>query len=201
MTNYDIKKMYDWPLGLRVLVIVLISIVLFILGYVIDVAHYKVSIASSMQQESNLKEQLQLMVDKQLNVKSSIEELPTEKLLLSRWQQNILSKDELPGMLNEILKIAQNNHLKVIAFDPVSEVKDGMYFKTPISMDITGTYDQIATFISQLANMQKLVNIATFVISRNTDPNANTMIADDTGQPLNSDAILSTKLDIEIYRK
>jgi type IV pilus assembly protein PilO len=198
MVNYDIKNMYNWPVGARILVIVLASILLFIVGYVVDITRYKAQVTSSIQQEENLKEQLQLMMDKQISIKSSIAELPSVKALLLNWQEKILTKNELPGMLNEILKTGQANHLKITAFDPANEIKDGIYFKTPVSIDMSGTYDQIATFISQLANMPKLVNIDAFSVNTNSETNA---APTNDFTSLNSNAQIKAKLDIEIYRK
>lgn len=198
MVNYDVKNMYNWPIGARLLVIFLASLLLFILGYVMDISRFKKQILASVHQEENLKEQLQLMMDKQIKIKSSIADLPTIKGLLANWQGKILSKNELPGMLNEILKTGQVNHLKITAFDPANEIKDGIYFKTPVSIDMTGTYDQIATFISQLANMPKLVNIDAFSLNNHSDK---TVATTDETKPLNSNELFTAKLDIEIYRK
>jgi len=198
MVNYDVKNIYQWPLGAKALVIAAIAILLFILGYVADISSYKIQIVNSIKQEADLKEQLQLMLDRQITIKRNIAELPTLKILLANWQQKILSKNELPRILDEILKTGQANQLKIVSFNPANEIKDGIYYKTPVSVDLTGTYDQIATFISQLANMPKLVNIDAFALNRNSDQNTSAV---DDSQPLNSDTMLTAQLDIEIYRK
>jgi len=197
MVHYDFKKIYEWPVGARAMVLAFVSILILILGYVIDIWPYQSQINRDRSQESDLKNQLQLMINQQFAMKNDIAQLPTVKALLLNWQQNILTKDELPGVLDDILKVGQNNNLKIVAFNPANEVKDGIYYKTPVSIDMTGTYNQIATFISQLANMPKIINIDAFSISNDKSKLALTESA-----PLaTSDELLTAELDIEIYRK
>jgi type IV pilus assembly protein PilO len=198
MVNYDFKKIYEWPLGARWLVLAAISVTILLLGYFIDINSYKDLIKTNVQQEIDLRKQLQLMIEKQVTMKGDIVQLPRSKALLTDWQKKIISKNELPGLLDTILRTGQNNNLKIIAFSPDKEVADGPYFKTPVSMDITGTYDQIAEFISQLANMSKLVNIDNYTIS---NLNENKIFVSNNAESLTSDVILTAKLNIEIYRK
>lgn len=194
MVKYDIKNIYQWPNGAKALLLISLSVLLFILGYVVDVVRFKTEITNSIKHEADLKGQLQLMMDRQFIVKSNITQLPMMKTRLIEWQKKIISKDELPDLLNKILKTAQSNNLKIVAFNPEGEIKDGIYYKTPVNIDMTGTYDQIATFISQLANFSKLVNIDAFTLT-NSDKSLSDSLS------LNSDAVLTAQLDIEIYRR
>jgi len=197
MKTYDIQTIYQWPPFARNIVIAAISILIFIFLYVIDISSYKIQIEQGIKQEADLKQQLQLMLQKQVTVKGNIEQLPMITALLQEWQQRILTKKELPDFLNNIIKAGQANHLKINSFNPANEIRDGIYYKTPVNMDMTGTYDEIARFISQLANMPKLVSIDAFLIRREIDRNSTT----ENAKPLNSDDVLTAKLDIEIYRK
>jgi type IV pilus assembly protein PilO len=197
MVQYDIKKIYEWPIGARALVLAFVSVMVLILGFIVDIWPYQSQFNNDKLQEVDLKNQLQLMINQQYVMKNDIAQLPTVKALLVNWQKNILTKNELPDILDEIIKIGQNNSLKIIAFNPATEVKDGIYYKTPVSIDMTGTYNQIANFISQLANMPKIINIDSFTLSNNQKNVAST----DETQLTTSDVLLTGELDIEIYRK
>lgn len=197
MVNYDIKNIYQWPQKPKLVAITSISLLIFILGLVIDIFPYKSQIAHSIKQEEDLKQQLQLMYDRQVTLKHDITHLPEMQATLLDWQQRIVMKPEVPSLLTNILKAGEANHLKITTFNPGNEIKEGIYYKTSINIDLGGTYDQIANFISQLANMPSLVNIKGFTISRNKTAGA---IADYT-RALNSDTALNAKMEIEIYRR
>ncbi|VVC77065.1 hypothetical protein AQUSIP_23920 [Aquicella siphonis] len=198
MQNLDIKKIYEWPLGMRALVYGLIFVFVFYLGYQLDISPYQLQIKNSVLQEDDLKRQLQLMHENQRKVTRDVEQLPKAKALLSEWQKNIITKNELPDLLDDILKAGTASQLKITTFDPAAEIKDGIYYKTPVSINLSGTYDQIATFISQLANMPKMVNIDAFILNNDAQ---NDPAASVDSRPLNSNDILSAVLDIDIYRK
>lgn len=198
MQNLDIKNMYEWPLGVRWLVFGLIFFLVLYMGYLLDISPYQNEIKNARQQEDDLKHQLQLMYQNQKKVTQDVQLLPKAKDTLADWQKHLLTKDELPGMLDAILKLGADNQLKITTFDPSSEIKDGIYYKTPVSINMSGTYDQIAVFVSQLANMPKLVNIDAFTLTNNSQ---NDSSGDYESSSLNSDAILSGTLDIEIYRR
>lgn len=198
MLNYDLKNIHEWPLPGRLIIITLSAISIFVLGYLIDIAPYRNYIATSVQQEEDLKRQLQSLIESQVKIKNEIAQLPKLKAKLKDWQTHIVDKADLPVMLNEILRTAQDNHLKIINFDPGNETKDGVYHKTPLNIDVIGTYDQIAQYVSDLANMPKLVNVDTVIIS---DSTPNQPSSDNTYNPLNSDEPLSAEIDVEIYTK
>ncbi len=197
MKNYDVKKMYQWPTGAKAILIAVICVAILILGYVVDIKPYQDDIEESVKKEENLKEQLHLMMDRQVTIKGNIAQLPVITGLLQQWQSNFLTKNELPTALNDILKLGQSNNLKIVSFSPSTEVKDGIYYKTPVHMDMTGSYDQIGNFVSQLVNDSKMVSIGTFTISRTVTSTSQV----DTQSSLSSDEPLTAKLDIEIYRK
>lgn len=198
MMDYDLKNIPEWPLPARAIIFTLAAVSIFAIGYFIDISPYRNYIVTSVQQEADLKRQIQSLIESQVKIKNEIAQLPTLKAKLKDWQTNIVDKADLPAMLNEVLKTAQNNHLKIINFDPGNESKDGIYHKTPVNIDVVGTYDQIAQYVSDLANMSKLVNIDTVFIY---DSTPNQPSADNTYTALNSDEVLSAEIDIEIYTK
>jgi len=199
MMYYDVKRIYAWPLAVRTVIVIIVSLSIIYLGYLLNLSAYQMQISTNLQQEEDLKQQLKLMLNKQSAITNDIYHLPILKAKLNKWQQNIATAQEVPGLLNVILQYGETNHIKMVTFNPGKEIKDGIYYKTPVSMELAGTYDQIATFISQLANMPKLVNIDTFSLTRESEKDLS--VSDSSSNPLNSDDMLSAQLDIEIYRK
>jgi type IV pilus assembly protein PilO len=195
MLDYDVNKMYEWPLPARAFILVFVFSLVVYLGYFFDLSSYNYQIRNSIEQESDLKQQLMLLINKQATMKNEIIQLPKLKNTLALWQQKIISKTGLPGLLDQILKYGEDNQIKIKTLDPGNEVKDGMYYKNSVKIDMTGTYDEIANYISQIANMPEMIIIDKYTLSKEiVDLSANS-------KPLNSDDILSADLTIDIYRK
>lgn len=195
MMDYDVHKMFEWPLPARVFILAFISLMIIFLGYFFDVSSFQADIQSSLAQEDDLKQQLTLLINKESTIKNDITQLPKLKNTLAQWQEKFVTTSGFPVLLDQILKYGEDNHLKINTVDPGNEVKEGMYYKSPVKINMTGTYDDIANFISQIANMPQMV-----IIDKYTLNNEITGAAENS-KPLNSDDVLSAELEIDIYRK
>jgi type IV pilus assembly protein PilO len=145
----------------------LFCLIIFYLGYQWDISSLKKELASSQRQESDLKLQLQGLIDNLNAVNNDIAQLPLLQDLLKKWQTGLVTTESLPDTLNEILRLGTNNQLQFQIFSPSSEIKDDAYptyRRIPINSVVIGQYDQIATFLSQVASMPTLVVISNFEI-------------------------------------
>jgi type IV pilus assembly protein PilO len=197
MMNYDVKKMYEWPLIAQIFIIILVCLFIIYLGYFIDLIPLKNQINTTAMQEDDLKQQYKVSLDQQVSTTSDIEALPQMKQLLDSWEKRLITSTDLPTLLDSILKLGQENGLKFNLFDPGTEVKQGKYTMIPVRINMTGTYDQIASFMSDVANMQNLVVIGNFALN---NENAVEGATSSNPEPLNSDLSLTADLTLEIYR-
>jgi type IV pilus assembly protein PilO len=167
MQDYDIKDIFNLPLRVQMSVVALFCLIIFYLGYQWDISSLKKELASSQRQESDLKLQLQGLIDNLNAVNNDIAQLPLLQDLLKKWQTGLVTTESLPDTLNEILRLGTNNQLQFQIFSPSSEIKDDAYptyRRIPINSVVIGQYDQIATFLSQVASMPTLVVISNFEI-------------------------------------
>jgi len=197
MINYDVKKIYEWPFLAQLFIMVIVSLFIIYFGYFIDLIPLQNQIKTIYQQELDLKDQFKVSLDQQVAITNDILLLPKLQQLLVLWEQRFITAPDLPALLDAILKSGQENGLKFNLFDPGSEVKQGKYTMIPLRINMTGTYDQIASFMSQVANMPKLVVIGKFTLSNEA---ASEDQANSNPEPINSDLGLTADLTLEIYR-
>ncbi len=196
MKHFDVKRIYEWPFAMQAVMLGVGALLIIYLGYLIDLSTLQSQIIINEQQVQDLKQQLQSSLNKEVDIKNEVLQLPELKALLKQWQQDkFVDETMLPSLLDTILKEGENNQLKFSTFDPIKEVKEGDYAKVPVKIQMTGTYNEIATFISQIANMQKIVLIGNFSIKKEGSSAAATMSS------LTSDDMLTADMTLEIYRK
>jgi type IV pilus assembly protein PilO len=169
MKNYDLKKIYEWPFLAQIFMVSVLSLSIVYLGYLVDLLPLKEEINTTISQEEDLKQQYKVSLDQQVSITSDILLLPKLEQLLNQWEKHFITAAELPSLLDTILKSGQENGLKFNLFDPGSEVKKGKYVMIPLRINTAGTYDQIASFMSDVANMSKLVVIGNFAISNENE--------------------------------
>lgn len=75
------------------------------------------------------------------------------------------NKKEIPSLLTNLATIARDNGLDVVSFSPRGEVSKGFYAEVPGSLDLVGTYHQIAEFAQAVSKLSRIVNISDLELS------------------------------------
>jgi len=75
------------------------------------------------------------------------------------------NKKEIPSLLTNLATIARDNGLDVVSFSPRAEVSKGFYAEVPGSVDLVGTYHQIAEFAQAVSKLSRIVNLSDLELS------------------------------------
>lgn len=196
MTNVSLKNFYDWPLALRLLILCLLCLVVFYLCYLFDISNLRDSLLDAQQKEDDLKQQLQTTIIKQAIIESEIAQSSQTIKLLDEWHKKLITYPELPGLMKDILKLGANNHLQFVLFHPDLADKVGGYSKVLIKIIAVGGYHQFGDFLSQVANMPKLVVIGDFMM---TSDSKNDVLGPKLALEASAENLLTAQLTLEVY--
>lgn len=196
MRNLNIKNIYEWPLVTRSLIIGLICAVFFYLGYLLDITDLDKELNNSKDKANDLKQQIQLIIEKQNIIKNEVSHLGQSKLMLNQLQKQIVNFNNIPQLLNEILKLGANNQLHFSLFSPEKDASANTYYKLPIHVIVVGSYHQLAGFLSQVANLPWIVVIGDFTISNNFK---NDVLGAKLAEQAVAQNLLMADLKLEVY--
>ncbi len=70
------------------------------------------------------------------------------------------NKKEIPTLLTNLATLARDNGLEVTTFTPRGEVNKGFYAEVPASLDLVGTYHQVAQFAEAVSKLSRIVNLS-----------------------------------------
>ncbi len=103
---------------------------------------------------------------KQRNLQlSKIEgELIDLRKILNELEAIIPKRKEIWDILRNMQQLAVNSRLTIVKFLPKAEVDMEFYYEWPISIEITGSYHNLAIFFDRLSNFSRLFNIEDFSI-------------------------------------
>ncbi|MEE4255170.1 MAG: type 4a pilus biogenesis protein PilO [Desulfuromusa sp.] len=104
-------------------------------------------------------EKMQVMLDKALG------ELPLEK--------------EIPGLLISIGDLAKEKGLEILRFKPSGETLKGFYAEVPVTLKLTGSYHQAASFFDAVSKMERIVNIQGLTLGGAKDVDGKTSLGVD----------------------
>ena len=69
------------------------------------------------------------------------------------------NKREIPTLLRGITQLGSDANLEFLLFSPKKEKARDFYLEIPVSMEVSGTYHDVATFFDKVGRMKRIVNI------------------------------------------
>ena len=69
------------------------------------------------------------------------------------------NKREIPTLLRTITQLGNDSNLEFRLFSPKRETPRDFYIEIPVSMEVSGTYHNVATFFDKVGRMERIVNI------------------------------------------
>ena len=85
-------------------------------------------------------------------------------------------KREIPDLLTSISVLAIDIGLEVIKFSPRRESVKDFYASVPVSIELEGTFHQLATFFDEVGRLSRIVNIDNITIDIITETKSEVVI-------------------------
>lgn len=126
MKKMTLNNIYEWPLMTRVLLLGLIFSAALYLGYRYDLTAQMKKLSQAEQQEADIKQQIELVFRKNEIIKNEVARLPELRTALLQMRKELVTYNELPSLLNNILKLGGDNNLFFSLFAPGASVKVAM---------------------------------------------------------------------------
>lgn len=123
MAKMDLKNIQEWPLMTRLLLFFLAFSASLYLGYRFDLSTQILKLSRAAQQEADLNQQLELVIQKINLLKLDVSHLPEMQSDLIKWKKQLVKYNDLPELLNQILKLGADNHLFFSLFSPGESTK------------------------------------------------------------------------------
>ena len=163
--NPKLEKLLKLPLYQRVAILaVLVVLLVGAFTWVALLPEYE-KIGEMDQELSRLEADL---VQKQ-RIANNLPKFKAEFLKLEEQLKTALTqlpnKKEIPSLLTNLATIARDNGLDVVSFSPRGEVSKGFYAEVPGSVDLVGTYHQIAEFAQAVSKLSRIVNLSDLELS------------------------------------
>lgn len=88
--------------------------------------------------------------------------------LHDRWlvAKELLPADkEVAGLLRKVTVAGTKAGVDFVMFQPLGQVPQPDYTENPVQVGVVGTYHEVAAFLSNIANLSRIVNVAELTIS------------------------------------
>lgn len=157
LQNLDPKKIGSWPAVLRALVLLGLCAGVLGAGYWFDTKPQIQKLEREEKKEEQLKQTFEIKQRKAANLEPLKRQLKEMKQTFGDLLRLLPNKTEIEGLLVDISQSGLAAGLEFELFKPGNEQPAEFYAVQPIQIQVTGTYHQLAEYVSAVAGLPRIV--------------------------------------------
>lgn len=187
------ENLSQWPERVRYYVVGLIAAAFLGISYWFSLRTDFIEYNKLLNQQLSLKREFETKQQSAdlLSFQRQLQTLSEEFSLISK---RLANKNEIANLLDDIARAGGSCGLNFELFAPKAEERQEFFIATPISIIVTGQYQQLTTFLNQLVEIDRLVSIEDFELKEKIDDKEGLRSESDT------DNLLLMKITARIYR-
>lgn len=162
INDLDTNNIGSWPPAIKVLVAVLVMILVLSLGYNFSTRDLENQLDLKREEESTLKEQFATKVHMAANLELYTQQMKEMENSFGVLLRQLPSDTEVPGLLEDITRTGLGSGLEFEEIKLLPEVTQPFYIELPIQITVTGAYHDLATFVSGVAGLPRIVTLHDF---------------------------------------
>lgn len=165
LKNIDPKRPGSWPWLIKIGAFISIFLVVVVTGAVLDWQGQWENLKSLKEQESQLKETFLSKKRQAINLDIIKKQLLETQQSFGALLKQLPSKSEMDALLTDINQAGLGRGLQFDLFKPGAEVPTGVFTEQPISIRVTGSYDDLGKFSSDISQLPRIVTLNDISIS------------------------------------
>ena len=157
--NSQVEQVLNLPAYQRILIVLVIMVAL-------AAGFYFLLYQGQLEQHSSLvkkRDAAQVKLQKNQKIANNLATYRAEYEKMQAQLDEALGelplKREIPSLLTSIGDLAKDKGLEILRFKPAGEKIKGFYAEVPVTLKLTGSYHQAATFFDAVSKMERIVNI------------------------------------------
>lgn len=171
LSELTLDNVGQWPKPVKIGLVVILSLLVIGLGYWVIIKPNLEQYDVLQRQEITLKSEFETKQQQAANLNAYRNQLELMQERFGAMLRQLPAKHEMPGLLEDISKTGLASGLKFDLFAPQAEITHDFYIEMPIKIQVEGNYNELAVFLSRVAQMNRIVTLHDFTIERTVDKN------------------------------
>ncbi|MDN6855595.1 type 4a pilus biogenesis protein PilO [Pseudomonas sp. CAN2814] len=169
VNDLDLNNIGSWPAAVKVIACVLLMIIVLALGYNFHLKDLEAQLDQQRQEEVTLKEQFATKAFQAANLDAYKAQMKEMEESFGALLRQLPSDTEVPGLLEDITRTGLGSGLEFEEIKLLPEVAQQFYIELPIQISVVGGYHDLATFVSSVSSLPRIVTLHDFEIKPATD--------------------------------
>jgi type IV pilus assembly protein PilO len=162
LNDLDLNNVGSWPAAVKVIAGLILFVGVLFLGYNFHLKDLQVQLESSAAEEVTLKEQFSLKAFQAANLDAYKEQMQEMEISFGALLKQLPSDTEVPGLLEDVTRTGLGSGLEFEEIKLLPEVAQQFYIELPIQIAVVGGYHDLATFVSGVASLPRIVTLHDF---------------------------------------
>ncbi|MEI7456238.1 MAG: type 4a pilus biogenesis protein PilO [Nitrosomonadales bacterium] len=167
LKNLNPKTPGAWPWAAKILSFALMFVVVVIAGALLDWQEQWDSLNAAKAQEDTLKETFLSKKRQAVNLDLIKKQLLETQEAFGALLKQLPNKSEMDALLTDINQAGLGRGLQFELFRPGTETIQGSFAEQPISIKVTGSYDDLGKFSSDISMLPRIVTLNEISITPN----------------------------------
>jgi type IV pilus assembly protein PilO len=159
LNNLDLSNIGAWPTAVKIAIIIIVSVLVFVAGYFLDIQKQQEKLERTERQELTLKKDFETKQAKAVNLEAYKQQLKEIEESFGAMLRQLPSKTEVEGLLVDISQTGLASGIEFQLFKPQGEKFIEFYAELPIQMKMTGGYHEFGNFVSGVAALPRIVTL------------------------------------------
>ena len=171
LQNFDIDQLNDfnnvgsWPLAVKIIMWVLTFVAVLAAGYFLHVTKLQEELATVQNQEGKLRTDYEDKFAQAVHLDAYRRQQQEMEESFQAILEQLPSDTEIPGLIEDITLVGHGNSLTFSQMELQNEVRHEFYIEKPINIIVSGGYHDIGSFVSDVADLSRIVTLHDFSIS------------------------------------
>ncbi|HCI54228.1 MAG TPA: pilus assembly protein PilO [Gallionella sp.] len=167
LKNLNPKTPGAWPWSAKILSFVMMFVAVVIAGALLDWQEQWDSLNAAKAQEETLKETFLSKKRQAVNLDLIKKQLLETQESFGALLKQLPNKSEMDALLTDINQAGLGRGLQFELFRPGAESIQGSFAEQPISIKVTGSYDDLGKFSSDISMLPRIVTLNEISITPN----------------------------------
>ncbi|PAT35954.1 type 4a pilus biogenesis protein PilO [Vandammella animalimorsus] len=155
-----------WPIVPRLVVFVFIAAIVAVLLWFLWLVNFKDELEAARAQEETLRAEFSKDYKKAINLDALKKQREQAIQYVNLLEKQLPNKAEMAALLSDINQAGVGRGLQFESFKPGAPQLKDYYAEQPIEIMVTGTYDAIGEFLSDIAHLSRIVTVGNMEISK-----------------------------------
>lgn len=164
LADLDFNNAGSWPAPIKVVAGVLLLVVVLVAGYKFHLEDIQFQLEQQRGEEQTLREQFSSKAFQAANLDAYKEQMKEMEASFGALLRQLPSDTEVPGLLEDITRTGLASGLEFSEIKLLPEVQQQFYIELPIQIVVEGGYHDLATFVSGVSSLPRIVTLHDFAV-------------------------------------